>query len=124
MENNVVISDCKSGCDFGVGEDANCAQGGNSCSVATLLVAEQSRFHDENLIQATRQINEILEGLPKDSEGRTLSFLHTRMGSLLAWVRHGATSLPPGVVTADDDDATLAKALHLKGYAAAGAGQA
>jgi len=124
MGNNVEISDCRSGCDFGVAEDASCTQGGTSCSVATLLVAEPSVFHDENLIQATLQINQILESLPKDPEGRTVSFLHTRMGSLLAWVRHGATSFPPGAVTAADDNETLAKALHLKGSAAAGAAQA
>jgi len=38
------------------------------------------------------------------------------MGFLLAWVNHGAASIPDGAVTAKDDDATLARALRLKGY--------
>jgi hypothetical protein len=88
-----------------------------------LLDANPSTFHDDYLIQATLEINEILQRLPKDPEGRKASFLHTRMGTLLAWVRHGATSVPPGAVTAKNDDATIAKALGLKGFAAAGVGQ-
>jgi hypothetical protein len=114
---------CKQGCDWHQNDGLSCSETGNSCSQATFLTAEPSTFHDEYLIQATQEINEILDRLPKDADGRKLSFVHTRMGTLLAWVRHGAKSVPPGAVTAEDDDATIAKALNLKGYAAAGAGQ-
>ena len=119
------IETCKQGCDFNVAnEEASCSEGGNSCSQAILLTAEPSIFHDDYLIQATLEINEILQRLPKDPEGRKASFLHTRMGTLLAWVRHGATDVPPGAVTAKNDDATIAKALGIKGSAAASVGQA
>ena len=109
-------------CDFViVDDDANCQSGSGSCSAAVLLEAEPSGFHDENLIAATQKIREILAGVPADSRGRKLSFIQTNMGSLLAWMYHGATAPLEGV-TAKDDDATIAKALRLKGGAAAGAG--
>lgn len=111
-------------CDFAHHDgQTSCQQGQGSCTNAKLLEADPSDFHDENLIAATKQIKQILEGIPPDPQGRTLSFLHTNMGSLLAWVRHGATDIPADAVTAKDDDATVAKALKLKGYWAAGAGQ-
>jgi hypothetical protein len=88
-----------------------------------LLEAEASEFHDATLIDATRRISEIFESIPADSEGRKLSFLHTRFGTMLAWVHHGAKEISPDAVTAKDDDDTLARALRLKGYTAAGAAQ-
>jgi hypothetical protein len=117
------MSVCKQGCDWHHSHDASCSETGNTCSLAFLLEAEPSIFHDDYLIQATREINEILGRLPKDAEGRTASFLYTRMGLLLAWVRHGEETVPQGAVTAKDDDDTIAKALKLKGNAAAGAGK-
>ena len=87
--------------------------------MTSFLEAEASEFHDSNLIEATRQINQIIRRLPVDPEGRTLSLLRTKMGLFLAWVDHGAASLPEGAVTAKDDDATVARAMRLKGYAAA-----
>ena len=44
------------------------------------------------------------------------------MGELLAWMDHTGAEVPDDAVTAEDDDATIAAALRLKGYAAA-AGQ-
>lgn len=111
------------GCDWhSANAEASCSETGNSCSYARFLDAEDSVWHDETLIQATQELNEILGRLPQEVDGRNLSFIHTRMGTLLAWVRHGAQSVPAGAVTANDDDATIAAALKLKGYAA-GAGQ-
>jgi len=108
-------------CDFVVkDEDATCETGSSTCSVAKLLEAEPSGFHDARLIEATNQINQILEGIPADSRGRTLSLLHTNSGSLLAWVDHNAVA-PPDGVRPDADDATIARALRLKS-SAAGAG--
>jgi hypothetical protein len=44
------------------------------------------------------------------------------MGELLAWMDHSGAEVPDDAVTAEDDDATIARALRLRGYAAAGAG--
>lgn len=114
----------RTGCDYYVSGGAGCTETGNSCSNGRLLSAEPSIFHDGLLIEATNRINEILDALPEDPEGRTVSFINTRMGTLLAWVSHGATVAPPGAVTNADDNATIARALKLTDYNAAGAGQA
>ena len=117
------ITACKSACDYSIDNDrANCSSGNGSCSLAVLLEAEPSGFHDQNLIAATQEIKAILAGIPPDSEGRKLSFIRTNMGSLLAWMDHSGTASDGGV-TAEDDDATIARALRLRGYAA-GAAQA
>ena len=111
-------------CQYVIVDDyAACENGSSTCTSAKLLEAEPSGFHDANLIEATRRLSEVLESIPPDPRGRKLSLLHTNLGSLLAWVDHNATAPVEGV-TADDDDATVAKALKLKGYAAAGAGRA
>jgi len=91
--------------------------------VAELLLAAPSGFHDQNLIDATQQIREILAAIPPDPAGRKLSFIRTNMGNLLAWMDHSGAEVPEGAVTAEDDDATIAEALRLRGYAA-GAAQA
>ncbi len=117
VENNVGNNPCKSGCDFQLDDLGNpsCVAGGDSCSIAGLLEAEESSFHDSNLIQATNAINEILAGIPADADGRNLSFLKTNMGVLLAWVAHGETAIE-GAVTSKSNDETLASALGLKSY--------
>ena len=125
MGNESSITACRGACDYAVFEDsASCSTGSGSCSVAVLLEAEPSGFHDENLIAATQQIREILAAIPPDADGRKLSFIRTNMGSLLAWMDHSGATVPDGAVTAEDDDATIAAALRLRGYAAAGAAQA
>ena len=104
------------------GDYASCESGSSSCNVASLLAAEPSGFHDASLIDATHKINEILKAIPADSRGRTLSLLQTKWGLLLAWVDHKAEA-PADGVRPDADDATIAKALRLKGdYASSGAG--
>ena len=109
-------------CDFVLkDEDATCESGSSTCSPAKLLQAEPSGFHDAKLIEATNQINQILESIPADSRGRTLSLLHTNDGSLLAWVDHNAEA-PADGVRPDADDATIAAAMRLKVGAASGAG--
>jgi hypothetical protein len=85
----------------------------STCNEVNILEAEESDFHDCNLIDATAAIKEILAKIPADPNGRSLSFLHTNMGQLLAWVEHGGTP-SEGAVTADDDDATVTAALKLK----------
>ena len=103
------------------GDELACESGTSTCTLAKLLEADPSGFHDANLIEATRKIREILEGIPADPRGRTLSLVHTNFGSLLAWVDHNAIAPAEGV-RPDADDATIAKALRLKDYAASGAG--
>jgi hypothetical protein len=119
------ITACKGTCDFTISDDtAACSDGKGSCATAELLEAEPSGFHDQNLIDATQRIREILAAIPPDPAGRKLSFIRTNMGELLAWMDHSGAQVPEGAVTAEDDDATIAEALRLTGYAAASAGQA
>ncbi|MEO6588189.1 MAG: hypothetical protein ABIP06_02575 [Pyrinomonadaceae bacterium] len=92
----------------------SCVSGdASTCNEVNILEAEESDFHDCNLIDATAAIKEILAKIPADPNGRSLSFLHTNMGTLLAWVEHGGEP-GEGAVTAEDDDATVAAALKLK----------
>jgi hypothetical protein len=109
-------------CEYVIKDDkATCESGHTTCTRAKLLEANASGFHDARLIAATIQINQILDGIPADSGGRALSLLHTNDGSLLAWVDHNAVA-PRDGVRSTADDATIAKALRLKGSAASGAG--
>jgi hypothetical protein len=82
-----------------------------TCVRARLLSAKESVFHDRTLIDATRKIQAILDGI-EPREGFMPSFLSTRMGIFLAWVEEGAGDPNKGV-TAMDDDATVAAALGL-----------
>jgi hypothetical protein len=84
-----------------------------SCNRANILEADESDFHDSDLIKASCEINEILANIPPDPNGRTLSFVHTNMGTLLAWVEHGGT-LIEGAVSSDHDDDAVTAALKLK----------
>lgn len=91
----------------------SCVDGGGNCGRVKILEAEESDFHDCNLINATRAIKAIIELIPPDPNGRNLSFLHTKMGTLLAWVEHGGTPIE-GAITGNDDNAKVAAALNLK----------
>lgn len=93
---------------------AACVLGEGTCSDAKLLTAVASDFHDQLLINLTKQINQLLAAVPSDPSGRKLSFLHTRRGPFLAWVHHDVSPVDvAGGVTAQDDDATIAQALRL-----------
>lgn len=97
-----------------------CQTGTGDCAAALLLTAEISEFHDERLADATAKIRAILEALPQEnSQGWTLSFLQTNMGTLLAYVDHNAT-FPANepLITAESDDKEVIAALGLKTYAA------
>lgn len=93
--------------------EVNCLAGGGTCGEAKLLTTAPSDFHDEALIALTVQINALLEAVPPDPAGRKLSFLHTRMGPLLAWVKHGQEGGLTDAVTADSDNETVIQALRL-----------
>lgn len=90
-----------------VNEEVLCETGVGTCTDATLLEANISKFHDQSLSDATGKINEVLSSIPKDPDGRQLSFLFTNQGIMLAWVRHG-------IVSRHDDEATMSKALGVK----------
>ena len=94
-----------------------CFSGSGTCLACNLLEAEASPLHDEALIEATRKIKEVLSGIPADPDGRTLSFLVTEMGLLLAWVEHGS-AMPENAVTAKNENAVLAQALKLTNWQA------
>lgn len=125
-ENSVLFGACgsRAGCTFQVVDGSlGCVPGTSSCQPVSLLDAEESAFHDSSLIEATRSIKEILAKLPQPADGCQLSFIHTNMGTLLAWVNHGADPVE-NAVTADDDDATIAAALRLKNVSIADVAQA
>jgi hypothetical protein len=113
MNNN---QPCSSDCSWQIADDGNPACTSSAtpdCDIARLLEAEESDFHCKQIIEATQAINSILQQIPADSAGRSLSFLHTNMGTVLAWVEHGSEAVDNAVTSADDND-TVAAALKLK----------
>ena len=104
-------------CDWaltGPGQPPVCVEGESTCASAQLLPAAVSTFHDQALAALTQQINALLAAVPPDPAGRKLSFLHTRQGTLLAWVDHDTALVDmTGAVTAASDDAAIAQALGL-----------
>jgi hypothetical protein len=93
--------------------EVTCLAGEGDCNDAKLLTTVPSDFHDEALIALTKQINALLEAVPPDPAGRKLSVLHTRMGPLLGWVKHGQEGGLTGAVTAASDNETVIQALGL-----------
>jgi hypothetical protein len=121
-ENNNFRDDCGNGVDgcrteITVDENGNtvltCAPGGNSCSVAPLLELDESGFHDSVLQNATQSVNEILNNIPPNADGKNLSFVTTKAGVFLAWVHHGGTH-NESAITAEDDKETVVKAFNIK----------
>ena len=105
-------TECIGSCGWNAfGKHVECDSGNGSCWTARILQAEDSPFHDKYLADATVKIKENLEGIPPRS-GYTLSFVHTDLGTLLAWVHHG-TTIPDDAVRYGDDDAKIAEALGL-----------
>jgi hypothetical protein len=95
--------------------DILCVTGTGSCTEANLLEAEESKFHDVALIDATRKINQILRAIESDPD-RHVSFIDTKRGLMLAWVKDHHDSIPSeDGVNIRSDDVTIAMALDLKG---------
>lgn len=94
------------------GGDAGCDGGNGSCWSAYFIQAADSPFHPPALRDATARIKEILDPLVNGPDGRTLSFLHTPFGTLLAWVKHGEP-VSADAVTSDSSDEEIAEALGL-----------
>jgi hypothetical protein len=79
-------------------------------TVTTLWEAiELTPFHDAELAEASRAINEILRTVERRNRdsGRKLSFIQFQNRHLLVWARYG-------VVGPSDDRDTIAKALKLR----------
>ena len=91
-----------------------CVDGVSYCFHAKLAKAEESAFHDKQLVDATEQITKILDSL-KDEKGRKLSLLATDVGMMLAWVNHGETVKGDGSqpVRAADDPKKVIEALRI-----------
>jgi len=113
MENGQILADC-SGRSCGFAEFSGklgCTDGG-SCFEANMRTLQTSGFHDAALVEATEQIQAALNAIPKDSEGRQLSFLQTKVGTVLAWVRHDV-EIPSDAVTEASSDEEIIKALGI-----------
>ena len=107
------MTDC-SGRSCGFAEfsgELGCTDGG-SCFEAKMLTLKESNFHDATLAKATQQIREALEAIPPDPKGRQLSFLQTKMGTVLAWVRHDI-EVPEGAVTEDSPEEDIVRSLGI-----------
>lgn len=115
--NEELLGDCTGKqCGFGFDPwtgEIGCTDGA-SCYTASLLEAEETKFHDIRLVEATNKINEILNSLREPASAKKLSLLKTSQGFLLAWTDH-AIPLRKDSVTENSDDATIASALKLKG---------
>ena len=71
---------------------------------------EATLFHDEVLKKASREINAILDKVNKDNKDkkRVLSLIEFQNRHMLVWATYD------DIVTPDDDEATVRKALKLK----------
>lgn len=97
---------------FSVPGDGGCDIGNGSCWQAYFVEARDSRFHPKQLQDATARIKEILDPLVKGPDGRTLSFVHTPFGTLLAWIKHGQR-FAGDVITSESSPEEIAEALGL-----------
>lgn len=115
-----LVTDCVGRrCGYNIFESRiGCSSGSGTCRMTKMLEADESEFHDAQLAAATQQIKAILAAIPPDPSGREISFVHTNMGTLLAWVEHGG-AVDPRSISDDASDEELAAALGLRldGYA-------
>ena len=107
------MTDCRGrSCGFAeFSGELGCTDGG-SCFEAKMLTLKESNFHDAILAKATQQIREALEAIPPDPKGRQLSFLQTKMGTVLAWVRHDI-EVPEGAVTEASPEEDIIRSLGI-----------
>ena len=83
-----------------------------------MLDLNESPFHDAALVKASQEIQAILDTVRPDAYGRQLSFLHTQMGTVLAWVRHDI-EVPADAVRAASPNDEVIKALGIRTQQAA-----
>lgn len=103
-------------CSFGAFRGSlGCESGDGSCWTAYMAEADSSTlFHDQELYNATAEIQKILNGVTKPTDGRKLSFVHTEEGTILAWVEHGIP-FPANAVKYKHGHAKVKAALKIKG---------
>ena len=109
-------ANCSGGmCSFGeFSGDLGCESGDGSCWTARMAEAESTtKFHDKTLYDATAEIQNILNGIAKPTDGRQLSFVHTDDGTSLAWVRH--SGVHKDAVKYKHGHAKVKSALKIKG---------
>ncbi|MGB7207043.1 MAG: hypothetical protein WBD27_00145 [Pyrinomonadaceae bacterium] len=100
-------------CGYGITKGRiGCQSGDGSCWAASLVDAKLSPFYTQELKNATRQIKSILDSINSPGDGLKLSFVHTRLGTLLAWVNHGEQYTTETVTWADTDE-NIVQALGL-----------
>lgn len=106
---------CSGGmCSFGeYNGSLGCESGDGSCWTAKMAEAYTTAFHDQELYDATTEIQNVLNNITKPTDGRTLSFVHTDEGTILAWVRHDGVH--PSAVKYKHGNAAVKKALKVKG---------
>ena len=115
-----VENGCEDGtCGYGICDnEISCYLVGDDCFLANLLEAEESVFHDKQLMEATQAIREILAKIPEDKKGRKLSFINAKPGLLLAWVDHNGEGFrevkSKEIITHESDKEKIAAALKLK----------
>lgn len=103
-------------CSFGAfSSKLGCESGDGSCWTAFMAEADNTTlFHDQELYDATTEIQRILNGITKPTDGRTLSFVHTEEGTILAWVQHGVP-FPGNAVKFKHGHTKVKAALKIKG---------
>jgi hypothetical protein len=88
----------------------NCHAGKGGQTVGKLHVAKTlSSFHDAELAQATREINQVLDRVERNNKDpkRELSFIEFQDQPFLVWATYDA-------VGPEDDDDVIARALGLE----------
>lgn len=113
MANGQILVDCSSrSCGFAeFSGELGCTDGG-SCYHAKMSSLKESNFHDAALVKATEQIRQILEAIEPDPKGRQLSFLQTKVGTVLAWVRHDV-EIPSDAVTENSPEDEIIRSLGI-----------
>ena len=96
---------------FLTGEGIYCYNSPEGLQTLTKLweAVELSAFHDAELADATKKINDVLSRIEKSNRGngRKLSLVAFQNRHLLVWAKYG-------VIGPSDDDASIKKALRLK----------
>lgn len=95
MEDTIINTECSGkACGWSRGRGAEdrglgCDAGDGSCSSAFLLQSELSDSNPHEIRDVTEQINNLLNPLLRGPDGKTLSFLHTKFGTVVRYVKHG-----------------------------------
>lgn len=85
----------------------SCSPGGDNCTGAVLLSAQESEFFTSHIKDLTAHINKELEKLAKSppKPGLQLSFLWSPSGPILAWTSHVKEPSETGVTRSDGKEA-------------------